>query len=150
MLLEENIKVDLVDKLYSEDMLEGTKFLKDFRSGMTVLNNIIDYQTGKKEAQKLLRNIENINVIPKNIYEENLNIFKNYAKELNYKERHNLKRKIDKLTISISQSQRRQLFDRLTMNPYINDLWIADLKYNDKIGLILKKDEEYEEDEKFL
>ena len=150
MLLEENIKVDLVDKLYSEDMLEGTKFLKDFRSGMTVLNNIIDYQTGKKEAQKLLRNIENINVIPKNIYEENLNIFKNYAKELNYKERHNLKRKIDKLIISISQSQRRQLFDRLTMNPYINDLWIADLKYNDKIGLILKKDEEYEEDEKFL
>ena len=150
MLLEENIKVDLVDKLYSEDMLEGTKFLKDFRSGMTVLNNIIDYQTGKKEAQKLLRNIENINVIPKNIYEENLNIFKNYAKELNYKERHNLKRKIDKLTISISQSQRRQLFDRLTMNPYINDLWIADLKYNDKIGLIMKKDEEYEDDEKFL
>ena len=150
MLLEENIKVDLVDKLYSEDMLEGTKFLKDFRSGMTVLNNIIDYQTGKKEAQKLLRNIENINVIPKNIYEENLNIFKNYTKELNYKERHNLKRKIDKLIISISQSQRRQLFDRLTMNPYINDLWIADLKYNDKIGLILKKDEEYEEDEKFL
>lgn len=150
MILDEDIKVNLVDKLYSEDMLEGTNFLKKFRSGMAVLNNIIDYQTGKKEAQKLLRNIENINVIPKKIYEENIYLFENYAKETNYKERHNLKRKIDKLTISISQSQQRKLFDRLTINPYIKELWIADLKYDDKIGLILKKDEEYEEDEKFL
>lgn len=150
MILDEDTKVNLVDKLYSEDMLEGTNFLRNFRSGMTVLNNIIDYQTGKKEAQKLLRNIENINVIPKNIYEENIYLFENYAKETNYKERHNLKRKIDKLTISISQSQQRKLFDRLTINPYIKELWIADLKYDDKIGLILKKDEEYEEDEKFL
>ena len=150
MILDENTKVNLVDKLYSEDMLEGTNFLKNFRSGIAVLNNIIDYQTGKKEAQKLLRNIENINVIPKNIYEENIYLFENYVKETNYKERHNLKRKIDKLTISISQNQQRKLFDRLTINPYIKELWIADLKYDDKIGLILKKDEEYEEDEKFL
>ncbi len=150
MILDEDTKVNLVDKLYSEDMLEGTNFLRNFRSGMTVLNNIIDYQTGKKEAQKLLRNIENINVIPKNIYEENLKLFENYEKEANYKERHNLKRKIDKLTISISQSQQRKLFDRLTINPYVKELWIADLKYDDMMGLILKKDEEYEEDEKFL
>ncbi len=149
-ILEEKTKVKLVDKLYSEDMLEGTDFFKIFRSGMTVLDNIIDYQTGKKEAQKLLRNIENINVIPKNIYEENLNLFENYEKEMNYKERHNLKRKIDKLTISISQSQQRKIFDRLTINPYIKELWIADLKYDNKMGLILKKDEGYEENEKFL
>lgn len=150
MILDEETKVNLVDKLYSEDMLEGTNFLKNFKGGMAVLNNIIDYQTGKKEAQKLLRNIENINVIPKNIYEENLILFENYAKEENYKEHQNLKRKIDRLIISISQSQQRKLLDRLTKNPYIKELWIADLKYDDKIGLVLKKDEEYDEDEKFL
>ena len=150
MILEENAKVKLVDTLYSENMLKDTKFLRNFRSGLNVLNNIIDYQTGKKEAQKLLRNIENINVIPKNIYEQNISLFEKYAEETNYKERHKIKRKIDKLTVSISQSQQRKIFDRLTKNPYVNELWIADLKYDDNVGLILKKDEEYEEDEKFL
>ena len=150
MILEEKDKVELVDKLYSEEMLKDSKFLKNFRSGMNVLNNLLDYQTGKKEAQKLLRNIENINVIPKNIYEENIILFENYVKEKNYKERHNIKRKIDRLTISISQSQQRKLFDRLTKNPYIDEIWIADLKYDENVGMLLKKDEEYEENEKFL
>lgn len=149
-ILDENSKVDLVDKLYSEDMLKDTKFLKNFRSGINILNNIVDYQTVKKEAQKLLRNIENVNVIPKQVYEENLKLFEDYAKETNYKERNRIKRDIDKLTISISKNQQRKLFDRLSINPYVNELLIADLKYDDDIGLLLKKDEEYEENEKFL
>ena len=77
-------------------------------------------------------------------------MFEYYAKEVNYKERNRIKREIDKLTISISQSQQRKLLDRLTKNPYIKELLIADLKYDDNIGLLLKKDEEYEENEKFL
>ena len=77
-------------------------------------------------------------------------MFENYVKEKNYKERHNIKRKIDRLTIAISQSQQRKIFDRLTKNPYRDEIWIADLKYDDNVGLLLKKDEEYEEDEKFL
>lgn len=138
-ILDESIKINLVDKLYSEDMLEGTTFLRNFKNGMIVLNNIIDYQTEKKEAQKLLRNIENINIIPKKIYEENLSLFRNYSDETNYKERYNMKRKIDELTIQISQNQKRRILDSLTVNPYIKELWIANLNYDDKIGLRLKK-----------
>lgn len=149
-MLEESVKVDLVDKLYSEEMLDGTNFLKKFRNGMIILNNIIDYQIGKKEAQNLLRNIDSIRVIPKIIYEKNLELFENYSKELDFKKRHKLKRRIYNLTISISQTQQRKLFDRLTNNPYLNEILIADLKYDENIGLILNKDEEYDKDEKFL
>ena len=149
-MLEESVKVDLVDKLYSEEMLDGTNFLKKFRNGMIILNNIIDYQIGKKEAQNLLRNIDSIRVIPKIIYEKNLELFENYSKELDFKKRHKLKRRIYNLTISISQTQQKKLFDRLTNNPYLNEILIADLKYDENIGLILNKDEEYDKDEKFL
>lgn len=149
-MLEESVKVDLVDKLYSEEILDGTNFLKKFRNGMIILNNIIDYQIGKKEAQNLLRNIDSIRVIPKIIYEKNLELFENYSKELDFKKRHKLKRRIYNLTISISQTQQRKLFDRLTNNPYLNEILIADLKYDENIGLILNKDEEYDKDEKFL
>ena len=149
--LEENTKIELVDKLYSEDMLSGTKFLNNFKNGMKVLNNILDYNTTKSIAQKLLRNIDNISVIPKNIYEENLELFKEYDKEKNdYKRKNNLKRKIDKLTISISSSQRYKIKDSLINNPYYQNAFIVDLKYNVEVGLILEKDDEYALDEKFL
>lgn len=50
-----------------------------------------------------------------------------------------MKRKIDELTIQISQNQKRRILDSLTVNPYIKELWIANLNYDDKIGLRLKK-----------
>lgn len=149
-ILEENTKVKLVDELYSKRMLEGTNFLKNFLNGLEILKNIIDYQTGKNEAQKLLRNIENINVIPKRIYEENLDLFEKYEREQDYKERHKLKRKADRLMISISQSQKRKIYDRLTINPYIKGTYIADLKYDNSLGMRLNRDEEYDENEKFI
>ena len=132
-------------------MLSGTKFLNNFKNGMKVLNNILDYNTTKSVAQKLLRNIDNISVIPKNIYEENLELFKEYDKEKNdYKRKNNLKRKIDKLTISISSGQRYKIKDSLINNPYYQNALIVNLKYNDEVGLILEKDDEYDLEEKFL
>ena len=55
-------------------MLEGTQFYKDFKEGIEVLNNIIDYDIDKTKAQKLLRNIENTTAIPKSIYDENIEL----------------------------------------------------------------------------
>ncbi len=144
-ILEETTKVELVDKLYSKEMLEGTKFLDKFISGRNALENILDYKTSEKVAQKLLRNIENVNVIPKNIYEQNLDLFKEYDREnKDYARKSMLKRKIDKLTISITEKTRWRIKDRLTVNPYYKEIFIADLKYNDETGLLLEKDEEYE------
>ena len=150
-ILEETTKVELVDKLYSKEMLESTKFLDEFISGIKALENILDYKTSKKVAQKLLRNIENINVIPKNIYEQNLDLFKEYDSEnKDYARKSMLKRKLDKLTISITEKTRRKINDRLTVNPYYKEIFIADLKYNNETGLLLEKDEEYELDERTL
>ena len=144
-ILEETTKVELVDKLYSREMLEGTRFLDKFISGRKALENILDYKTSKRVAQKLLRNIENVNVIPKNIYEQNLELFKEYDREnKDYARKSMLKRKIDKLTISITEKTRWRIKDRLTVNPYYKEIFIADLKYNDETGLLLEKDEEYE------
>ena len=150
-LLDENTKIELVDKLYSEDILKGTKFLNNFKDGIKVLNNILDYNITKSVAQKLLRNIDNINVIPKNVYEENLDLFKEYEKEnTNYKKKNNLKRKIDKLSISLSSGHKYKIKDSIIENPYCKNIFIVDLKYNEEIGLILEKDDEYDLDEKFL
>lgn len=147
--LRETEKVDLVNKLYSQEELEGTKFLKTFVESMCILNNIIDYDTSKAEAQKLLRNIENITVIPKRIYDENLLLFQNYEKEKDYKEKNCIKKEINKLTTNIRKNQQRYLKEYLIKNPYIEDILIIDLKYDSEKGLLLKKDEEYDLSERF-
>ncbi len=153
-ILEEEKKIELVDKLYSKEMLKETKFYDKFIHGMEILNNIIDYDTNKRDAQKLLRNIDNITVIPKIIYEQNIELFERYEKakkEEEYKSANEIKRAINKLTTSISQSQKWKINDCLIKLPYeINDIWIADLKYDFNVGLMLNKDDEYELDERFF
>lgn len=143
-ILDENTKVNLVDKLYSKEMIGNTEFYNKFKSGMNVLNNIIDYDTSKKDAQKLLRNIDNIDVIPKCVYDDNLELFKKYENECDYYEKAKIKREINKLLISISNSNKRKYSNYIIKCPYRDDIFIIDMKYDKEVGLVLEKDEEYE------
>lgn len=153
-ILTENIKVDLVDKLYSKEMISNTKFYKKFKTGLEILENISQYDINKSEAQKLLRKIENITVIPKDIYDSNLDLFSVYesaTRKNNYEEINNIKRKISYLTTTISESQANKVKDYITDNPYgIKDIKIINLKYDENIGLKLERDIEYELNDKFI
>ena len=142
-ILEEKTKIDLVDKLYSKEMLQDTDFYKKFNEAFRVLDNIIDYDTSKKDAQKILRNIDNIDVIPKIIYDNNLNLFEEYSIESDKKKKYELKRRIDKLFISINSSNKWKLGNLITECPYIKGKYIIDTKYDKEIGLLLENDEEY-------
>ena len=142
-ILKEKAKIDLVDKLYSKEMLKNTEFYKNFNDAFRILDNIIDYDTSKKDAQRILRNIDNINVIPKIIYDNNLNLFEEYSIELDKKKKYKLKRRIDKLFISINSSNKWKLGNLITECPYIKGKYIIDTKYDKEIGLLLENDEEY-------
>lgn len=143
-VLKEKVKVDLVDRLYSKEMLDGTDFYKRFKESFSILNNLVDYDTSKKDAQKILRKIDNIDVIPRNIYDENWELFEQYEKEKNIQEKANIRRKINKLFISINKSNRWILGNYITDCPYIKNKFIIDTKYDNEIGLLLKVDEDYD------
>ena len=143
-LLKEETKVDLVDKLYSKEMLDGTDFYKRFKEAFSILNNLVDYDTSKKDAQKILRNIENIDVIPRDVYDKNGELFEQYEKEKNLQEKAKIRRKINKLFISIRKSNRWTLGNYITDCPYIKNKFIIDTKYDNEIGLLLKIDEDYD------
>ncbi len=145
-ILEEKTKIELVDKLYSTELLEGTDFYDRFKNAFNILENIIDYNTDKKQAQSILRDIDNVNVIPKSIYDKNLDLFKKYENEQTKEEKFELRRQINKLFISISKSNRWKLQELITECPYIKNTYIIDTKYDNDIGLLLEKDEEYEID----
>ena len=141
-LLDEETKIKLVDRLYSKEMLEGTQFYKDFKSGIEVLDNIIDYDVDKSKAQNLLRNIANTTVIPKTIYDENIELFRQYCKCKDYKEKHKIRRMLNKLTVSIKVLPYSKRAQYIIKNPYMdkNEISIIDLPYDLERGLILNED----------
>lgn len=149
-ILEEKIKIDLVDKLYSEEMLQGTQFYKNFKEAFKILDNIIDYDTSKKDAQHILRNIDNIDVIPKIIYDEKLDLFNEYENEKDKKKKYVLKRKINKLFISINSKNKYKIGNLMIECPYVKGKYIIDTKYNKEIGLLLESDENYSIDSREL
>lgn len=149
-ILQEKVKIDLVDKLYSKEMLQGTEFYKKFKEAFKILDNIIDYDTSKKDAQHILRDIDNIDVIPKIIYDENLDLFTEYENEKEKKKKYELKRKIDKLFISINSKNKWKLNNFIIECPYIKGKYIIDTKYDEEIGLLLEADEGYSIDSREL
>ena len=149
-ILTERVKIDLVDKLYSKEMLQGTEFYKKFKDAFKILDNIIDYDTSKKDAQHILRNIDNIDVIPKIIYDENLDLFAEYENEKEKKKKYELKRKVDKLFISINSKNKWKLNNFIIECPYIKGKCIIDTKYDKEIGLLLEADEGYSIDSREL
>ena len=149
-ILQEKVKIDLVDKLYSKEMLQGTEFYKKFKEAFKILDNIIDYDTSKKDAQHILRDIDNIDVIPKIIYDENLDLFTEYENEKEKKKKYELKMKIDKLFISINSTNTWKLNNFIIECPYIKGKYIIDTKYDEEIGLLLEADEGYSIDSREL
>ena len=125
-------------------MLEYTEFYKSFLNSFKILENILDYDTSKKDAQRILRNIDNIDVIPKSIYDKNLDLFDKYEEKQDISEKAKIRRELNKLFISINSSNRWKLGNLITECPYIKGKYIIDTKYDKERGLLLKIDEDYE------
>lgn len=70
LLINEDCKVDLVAKLYSKDMLEGTEFYNKFREALRVLDAMEPGKLTGNEAQAILRKIESVTAVPRVIYDE--------------------------------------------------------------------------------
>lgn len=142
-ILKEAVKVDLVDKLYSKEMLKGTKFLKKFIEACNVLENIIPYENTSREAQKVLRDIDSVRVIPNDLYNKNMNLFDEVIEDINL-DRHKLFREINNLTISIPRQKLKKfskLNNELRVDPIakIDNILLINAKYTKEEGLCLEE-----------
>lgn len=149
-ILEEKQKMKLVDELYSKEKLKNSEFLKNFEDGMKALDNIIDYDVDKEKAQQLLRKIESYTVIPKSIYDENMELFDEYKNEKDREKKRKLRREINRLTTNISSGQMWKVREYVVNSIEIEGIKVLNLKYDNKMGLLLEDDEDYDSDSRFL
>jgi CRISPR-associated endonuclease/helicase Cas3 len=103
--LLESIKVNLVKELYSYENLKGTQFQDTFEKALKEIDAWPDYFYNIKEAQRLLRQIQNELVIPRELYNSTVSdLVIRLAEEEDQNKRMELRREIEKYTLSIRSS----------------------------------------------
>ncbi len=146
-VLKEEVKAELVKKLYSREVLQGTSYLEEFEAAVNVLENMREHYLTEKEAKGLFNDIKTVTVIPKQLYEENISLFESYEQEESHQRKNEILKQIRKLCINISASQAR---GRITEIGYgIKGIFFINAKYDKEKGLLLKEKNEDFEDRSF-
>ncbi|MDI3312228.1 MAG: CRISPR-associated helicase Cas3', partial [Thermoanaerobacterium sp.] len=100
-LLDEKQKVDMVDEIYSKEVLKGTNYLREFNDAIKFLDSVFDYDLDKRDAQRQLREIANVKVIPVEEYENNMELFEEYYNEKDYNKKRQKLLQIKQFTMDV-------------------------------------------------
>ena len=141
-ILDESTKVEMVHKLYDRNYLEGTDFLKRFDEAMDFFHNMDAYKLTEKEAQQKLRKIQNLTVIPRNLFDEWVDQVEKY-RVASRSEKKSIRREIERKTISIPRSMffgkdevgdplSKRLISRVLeyQGDPLYDVWVLDVHYD--------------------
>lgn len=137
-IILESSKIKMVEQLYSKDCLQGTKFYHEFLQAMRELEYLEDHQFTHQEAQKQLRNVQSVMVIPRSVYDQIIPLFEALVKEQSKSKRTNLRQEIEKYTCSVGKYSYKKYLQpielyRQTKNgkyPLISHLFILDREYD--------------------
>ena len=165
-LITEQKKLELITKVYSSESLKDTEYYGKLVKNIYVLKNyIVEYEKTKSEVQKIFRNIASRDIIPKIVYQENveeikknIGILQKKAKGLDEEKRKNLRsekiearREINQFKVAIPEYEFDDISPEQVEKIEINDyemLIILDCDYSYEKGaevLKQKKEKDFED-----
>ncbi|WP_238148400.1 hypothetical protein [Anoxybacillus sp. ST70] len=119
----------MVKQLYDRKQLKGTSFLKEFEDALYMFDNLDPYGMDKREAQQKLRDIQNIQIITRQMYDQIEHLFEQYKKEKEWKERLKLRMEIEKKTVSVQRYVAEKYVSERLPKPF-DHIYIADVQYD--------------------
>lgn len=148
-ILKESKKLELIKKVYTTKMLEGTKYKEKLDKNINYIKSIQEYEKAKKEVD--FRNIESETILPKCIYNEHKDTIKNIIesyKEIDRtrEEKRLLLMKLNEILINVPLYEvKNKKFEMLEITKNYAIKVYDGFTYNSEIGLEMQKFE----DEKF-
>ena len=142
-ILTDRNKQKLMEKVYETKRIEKTTFYEKFQKNMELLNLGFEAEN-KSEAQKLFRDILNINVIPEKVYHENLEDIERAIetaldKSKSYPEKLQAFYKLNQYTLSLPLFRiKDNLPTQITPNKFRNKIFTIDFDYDEEVGLIIE------------
>lgn len=140
-------KQDLMEKVYDTEKIKNTSFYKRFQKNMELLNVGFEADT-KGEAQKLFREILNINVIPEKVYKENLDeiekaieIALDKSKKYLYSEKIQAFYTLNNFTVSMPFYKLKSTVPtQITPDKFRNKIFTVNFEYDSEFGLNISED----------
>ncbi|MCR8844104.1 CRISPR-associated helicase Cas3' [Paenibacillus sp. SC116] len=113
-LLTEQQKMDMVTNLYSRELLKDTSYLETFDKALKLFELMDMFQLAKSEAQQLLRDISTVMVIPHELWTTTVSVLVDeYESTMDIEKRRQLRRIIEKHTVSVRKSMLKNGFNKL-------------------------------------
>ena len=150
--LDEELKVEIVKNVYSRKNLEEAEYYKRIRTAINKVKNIVEFELEKSDIN--LRDIQNISIIPKSVYDENKDDIQrakniiNSSKDRRERElaRNNIKKYIVDIPIYMFKEAKKKdaIFDIVALSKFEN-VPVIDFEYNSDIGLGKLNDSDIED-----
>ncbi len=151
--ISEKEKLELIEEIYTTEKLKDTKYLKKIKDTMDYLEAINAYEFSKSDVKKIFRDITNVTIIPKPVFEKEKNqilkleeeINRSIGKTENYKirkiEKYQLTDKLRDYTVSISWGEASRFiseYEFISIGKY-EKIYILDCEYSEEKGIIFLK-----------
>lgn len=88
--IDEKQKIDLINRVYTMDKIKNTQYYNDFIKSIEYLDRTYDNEMEKKEAMTRFRDINNLTIIPKSVFQENHEEINCLINKLNKKKSSNM------------------------------------------------------------
>ncbi|RAL26192.1 CRISPR-associated helicase Cas3' [Thermoflavimicrobium daqui] len=116
-ILDEDTKVNLVDQIYRTEVLADTNYYREFKSALEMLDTLQPYELNRSQAQKIVREIDSVQAIPRIIYDQMDNLFTEYEQLLIDEKEARKKRDWQLLKeLRIKRRQLREKIERKTVH----------------------------------
>lgn len=138
-ILLESDKIALIEKLYDKEALKDSAFMKDFEQSLRFFEDNTPYDITIHEAQQYLRDIHQVKVIPRDLFDQISHLLEQYQTEKDKGKRRKLRRDIEQYSVSVNKCRARDKVSFHELPRTLRDLAIIDLPYHftidKKIGL---------------
>lgn len=140
-LITELKKTELIEEYLSVENLKGSKYIEDYNGTMQCLSNNFDYE---KTHNEKLRNIDTRDVIPENVYTDNISII-NKAIEIISDDKSTFEQKFEQTdilksyTVSVSKYNYRKVIKNISVNNYSDIAVLGYCNYDSEKGLVIHK-----------
>lgn len=137
------LKAEIVATIYAPERLRNTAYERELNKALDFLEHLPVGELSKYEAQKILREVYNVTVIPVEKYFENEELFDAYVRETDPEERFKLLLRIRKLTLDVPfykfmGHKNTSHGISLTSVPGLQGIYLVDLRYDGEGGLQYK------------
>jgi CRISPR-associated endonuclease/helicase Cas3 len=139
-ILTEEIKQEIVSSVFGLERIEGTDFHKKFKKNMELLD-LGFMAENKQEAQEIFRDITNLSIIPKVIFDENQEKIDALLEKIRQKDKLEKIKAIGELNDFTVSAQFYRVKDVIYFDEK-RKILIADIFYDDEFGFnLLEKDD---------